>query len=260
MFPAKVATADAGRAIDGLADDLRRLLVRAADQLADVDATGRDIAARATDWLDDARRITHEIPTVGAALLKAEQGRRLNVRAVGTPDVGPGLRQGLEAVEHSAVAIRGMFRAIHDATYDETWPDDEIGEAVLAGLVQVLRELADGVAAFGGLVRAEAEPEHHNVTPEIHHVQAAGDGLHEARARLNDLLLMDTEPVLFELHSAVLATVKRLLTELNLDERVRRELRLRPVARARLPRPVVRAPGKPQGRVPRPSPGPRDRP
>ena len=43
--------------------------------------------------------------------LQAEQGRRLNVRALGTPDVGPGLRQGLEALEHSAVAIRGMFRA-----------------------------------------------------------------------------------------------------------------------------------------------------
>ena len=106
LFPPKIASADAGRAIDGLADSVSDLLNRAADELTELVAEGRDVAPAARAWLDEARRITHDIPRVGAALLHAEQGRRLNVRAVGTPDVGPGLRQGLEALEHSAVAIR----------------------------------------------------------------------------------------------------------------------------------------------------------
>ena len=240
LVPPKVASADAGNAIEELSESLRRLLDRAAEELGGSGGRGIEVAARATTWLDEARTVTHEIPNVGAALLRAEQGRRLNVRAVGTADTGPGLRQGLEALEHSAVAIRSMFRAVHDAAYDAGWPDDEIGEAVVAGLAQVLQELADGVAAFGDLVRAEAQPERHDVAAEIHEVQDALEGLHEARARLSDLLLMDTGPVLFELHAAVLATVKRLLAEMSLDERVRRQVRLARTGRTRLPRPAVR--------------------
>ena len=91
------------------------LLNRAADELTELVAQGRDVAPVARDWLDEARRITHEdIPEVGSALCHAEQGRRLNVRAVGTPDMGPGLRQGFEALEHSALAVRSMFRAVVD--------------------------------------------------------------------------------------------------------------------------------------------------
>jgi hypothetical protein len=58
------------------------------------------------------------------------------------------------------------------------------------------------------------------------------EGLREARARLNELLLVDTAPVLFELHFSVLSVVKRLLVELNLDERIRRQLRLQRSLRA----------------------------
>jgi hypothetical protein len=244
LLPPKVATADAGKAIDDLADRLSRLLARAADELADVGASGRDVAARAADWLDEARAITHDIPTVGATLLRAEQGRKLNVRAVGRPDAGPGLRQGLEAVEHSAVAIRSMFRAVHDATYDESWPADDVGEAVLLGLEQVLRELAAGLAAFGDLVRAEAQPQLRDVVPETRRVRAALEGLHDAQSRLDDLVTTRSPPVVSELHVSVRETVKRLLVEMDLDNRLRRQLRLsraklRPPRREDRPAPSV---------------------
>jgi predicted nucleotidyltransferase len=126
-----------------------------------------------------------------------------------------------------------MFRAIRDATYDDSWPDDEIGEDVIRGLEQVLREMAAGVSSFGDLVRAEAQPEHADVLLEVHRVQAALDGLLEARARLDDLLTTRTAPVVQELHSNVLATVKRLMVEMDLDQRVRRQLRLGRVSRTR---------------------------
>ena len=238
LFPPKVASADAGRAIDGLADSVSELLYRAADELTDLVADGGDVAAAAGGWLGDARRITHDIPRVGAALLHAEQGRRFNVRAVGTPNVGPGLRQGLEALEHSAVAIRSMFRALVDAARDPAWSVDESTQDVLIGLAQTFRDMAASVDAFGQLVHDEADPGKRMSSADVQVVREALQGLHEARARLEDLLIVGTTPELLELDAAVLSTVKRLLSEMDLDERIRRQVRLvRRPARARPPRP-----------------------
>jgi signal transduction histidine kinase len=177
---------------------------------------------------------------VGAALEHAEQGRRLNVRAVGTPDVGPGLRQGLEALEHSAVALRGMFRALMYATRDAAWLVEEIAGDVVLGLAQTFRELAAGVDAFGQLVRDEADPGKPMSSADVQAVREALEGMHEARARLDDMLLAGIPPQLLELHAAVLSTVKRLLREMDLDERVRRQVRLLRPSRGRRTRPAVR--------------------
>jgi uncharacterized membrane protein YccC len=240
LFPPKVASADAGRAIDGLADSISELLSRAADELTELVDEGGDVAAAARGWLGEARRITHDIPQVGAALLHAEQGRRFNVRAVGTPNVGPGLRQGLESLEHSAVAIRGMFRAVADATRDAAWSHDETAEHVLRGLAQTLREMAASVDAFGQLVHDEADPGKRISSSDVQVLREALEGLHEARARLEDLLIAGTTPELLELHAAVLSTVKRLLREMDLDERIRRQVRLLRPTRPRPPAPGAR--------------------
>jgi Aromatic acid exporter family member 1 len=246
LFPPKVASADAGRAIDGLADSISELLNRAADELAALVADGGDVAAAARDWLGEARRINHEIPVVGAALLHAEQGRRFNVRAVGTADVGPGLRQGLEALEHSSVSIRGMFRAVADAAQDPTWAERNDPDDVYLGLALTFRELAAAVDAFGQLVRDEAGPATAPTPLDVQTLREALDGLHEARARLDELLMAGPAPGLLELHAAVLATVKRLQRELDLTERIRRQVRMPRAARPRLPdrrAPSTRRPG-----------------
>jgi uncharacterized membrane protein YccC len=238
LFPPKVASTDAGRAIDGLADSLSELLGRAADELARTHDRG-DLAHQAGTWLGDARRITHDIPRAGAALLHAEQGRRLNVRAVGRPDAGPGLRQGLEALEHSAVAIRGMFRALVDAAHRAGARDATIPPSVVEALAQTFREMAASLDAFGELVRGEADP---HVSPEladIDRLRTGLTGLHDARGRLDALLESDAVPQLpelLELLVTVLATVKRLQHELDLDERMRRQIRLLR-SKPRLPRP-----------------------
>jgi hypothetical protein len=231
LFPPKVATAEAGTAIAGLADELTRLLDRAASQMTTLDMSTKDVAAHASGWLDEARRLTHDIPRVGSALLRAEQGRRLNLRALGTPDTGPGLRQGLEALEHSAVAVRSMFRSLLDAVSDPSWPVGEVGQALTGAVAQLLHDLAAGLGAFGQLVRAQAQPLEEGKPPEITRMQQALEGLHEARARVSDLLLVDSAPVVTELNFALLATVKRLLSELDLDQRIRRQIRLRPAMR-----------------------------
>ena len=263
LLPPKIATADAGRAIDGLADSISGLLVRAADEMAELVEHGGDLAAAARDWLGEARRITHEIPVVGAALLHAEQGRRLNVRAVGTADVGPGLRQGLEALEHSAVSIRGMLRAVVDAAHDPGWSEETSADDVFRGLALTFREAAAVIDAFGQLVRDEAGPATTASALDVHALREALEGLHEARARLEEHLMTDTAPGLLELHAAVLATVKRLLSELDLAERIRRQVRMRRPARPRsttrsTTRSTIRRPPAPTGRPAAPDPAPTD--
>jgi len=196
------------------------------------------LSGAAREWLDDARRITHDIPAVGAALLRAEEGRRLNLRAVRTPLVEPGLRQGLEALEHTAVAIRGLMRSVADAANGD-WLDQDHASEVLRDLAETFRSLAAGADAFGELVRDEGDVAVSLSRDDIARLQDAQDGMLRARARL-DAALTDAGPAdVVELYAAARATVRRLQHELGLDERVRRQLRLLP--HRRLPtRPGVR--------------------
>ncbi len=254
LFPPRVATADAGQAIDALADAVSDLLNDTADGLVELAEDGGDPGVAARGWLGEARRITHDIPRVGAALVHAEEGRKLNVRAVGTPDVGPGLRQGLESLEHAAVTIRGMFRALVESEHAPSWDDREVAEVVLLGLAQTFREMAAGVDAFGQLVLDESVPNRR--LDSVGQIRGALEGLREARARIDELLLTGVTPDLLELHVAVLGTVKRLLREFDLAERVRRQIQLRP-PRSRL-RGVTSPPPRPRPRPwpPRHAPGP----
>ena len=211
------------------------------------------LSGAAREWLDDARRITHNIPVVGAALLRAEEGRRLNVRAVRTPHVEPGLRQGLEALEHTAVAIRGLMRSVAEAS-DGDWLNEESAISVLRDLAETFRTLAAGADAFGELVRHEGDVEVNLSRDDIARLQAAQDGMLRARARL-DAVLNEARPAdVVELYASARATVRRLQHELGLDERVRRQLRLLPERRLST-RPGLRR--RTGGAVPHPT-GPDD--
>jgi uncharacterized membrane protein YccC len=247
VFPPKVPSGDAGRAIDGLADAVSGLLVRAADELSEMAEAHRDrLPGAAREWLDDSRRITHGIPRVGAALLRAEEGRRLNLRAAGTPHVEPGLRQGMEALEHSAVAVRSLMRSVLDCA-DDSWLTEDSAESVFTDLAATFRELAAGVDAFGELVRNEADAQVDLSLGDIDRLQKAEEGMRRARTRLDAALVGEQSPDLIELYSATRSTVRRLQHELALDERVRRQLRLvpqrrRPYRSSPLHRPHLGAP------------------
>lgn len=235
LFPPRIPTSDAGRAIEGLADAVSDLLRRSADALEQLVAEDEPVAPAAASWLGDARLITHhDVPRVGAALLQAEQGRRLNVRAVGTPDLGPGLRHGLESLEHTALAVRSMYRALADASAGRpAWLAADTAGDVLLGLVQTFRELAAAVDAFGELVRLEAAPVGQVQSADFAALREAMAGLPEARARLELLGTAATEPELQELQASVLSTVRRVERELDLAQRARRQLQLRRPSRHR---------------------------
>ena len=242
VFPPKVATADASQAIDGVADALDELLNRAARELDETAAAGsgqrEQLATMSRAWLDDARKITtHLVPQVGAALIRAEEGRRFNLRAARAPLVEPGLRPGLEALEHSAVAIRSLMRAVADAS-EGTWLDEDGADAVLTGLAESLRQMATGLNAFGELVRNEGDVHADLSGDDIARLKEALDGMYRTRARL-DAQVTSGPPEVQELRSMERLTLKRLLRELDLEERVRRQLRLlRPRRRVVTPRPA----------------------
>jgi hypothetical protein len=242
LFPPRIPTADAGRALSGLADAVAGLLTRTAEELDRLAPDDRGLAPSAAAWLGEARQITHnDVPRVGATVLHAEQGRRLNVRAVGRADLGPGLRHGLEALEHSAVAVRSLYRALADATDGGAWLESDVAEDVLRGTAQTLRELAAAVDAFGELVRLEAAPARQLTSVDFRALREAIAGLPEARQRLEDLATFDIDSDLDELVTTLLSTVKRVQRELDLEQRARRQVQLRRPTR---PRPApLRPPG-----------------
>jgi hypothetical protein len=81
--------------------------------------------------------------------------------------------------------------------------------------------------------------------PEKEQARAALDELAETRARITDFVLMDDDPVRAELNFALLATIKRLLAELDLDERQRRHSAARPPVLQRM---AKRRPARPLSR------------
>lgn len=229
VFPPKVTSKDAAAAISHLADDLARVLDVAADEVTGDELTTEELRERSTRWLGDIRRVTHNIPNAGTALIHAEESRRLNLRALGTANSGPGLRQGLESLEHSALALRSMCRSFVEAA--EAYADDgrEFSPEIRTALSRLLHNLAAAVRSFGRLVNADAGPGEHPA--ELAALQEDLVRLREAHERVLDRLPLDPrhDPTLAVLTVSVLSTTRRLLNELDLDERSRVAARPPPI-------------------------------
>jgi hypothetical protein len=224
VFPPRLAHPDAETAIRGLADGLATTLESAADDIGDRIDSGDRLPERFGFWLGEVRRLTHALPDVGGSLLRAEESRRLNLRALGTPDAGPGLRSGLEALEHSAIAVRSMFRSFEDAgltRQDQGRAEDFREDLELVDVTRLLRELACAFRAFSVLLHAEAQRSQYLPDDEL--LYQGTEALAEARARLDQLLVVDRRDDLTfaELTFSVRSTVERVIRELRLNDRIR---------------------------------------
>lgn len=226
VFPPAIRTRSAGVAIQQFAASLARLLDRVAEALADR-AVETD---EAREWLDEARRITDQIDRVDQILAEAGESRRLNPRAFGTADTTPDLRSGLDALEHSAVALRAVFRSIADGAFPtsgrpggeaEEDPEDAIDDDLRQAFAVLMSDLARAVTAFGALIRAEIDEADEPHSAEL---AEALDAVQEARVRLTELLLVDPReaPGQWELRGSLLAGVERVLAELDVEQRRRR--------------------------------------
>lgn len=238
LYPPPVQTRSAGEAVERVSVCTADVLDRVAGELPHA---SRD---RAADWLEDVRRLSHHIVRADRALEEAGDSRRLNPRAVGTTDAVPLLRRDLDALEHSAVALRQLFRTVNDGVRDRTpqpayggpWaPPDAVAPTtalmtddteVRSAFATLVSELAGAMRAFGALAKAEAEC---GTDAARERLGEALDALAEARALLAELLLVDPreDRGQWELHGSLLAAVGRVLGELDIAERDRHRERWR---------------------------------
>ncbi|MDT4906571.1 MAG: hypothetical protein QOF92_1154 [Pseudonocardiales bacterium] len=234
IVPPTPKTRSAGAAVEEFADSLARLLSRVSQSLATRPATREE----ALEWLHELRALAGHTARVDAVLTEARESRRLNPRAVGTTDPSPELRDGLDALEHTAVALRSVFRAIADgvavtaeAPDAESAPEGSGDEDLRQAFATLLADLDRAISAYGKLVRAEAEP---TGRPHPAELAEALDAVREARARLTELMFVNPREAvgLWQLHGSLLAGVERVLAELDIEERARRRERRRSDAAA----------------------------
>ena len=125
---------------------------------------------------------------MGSALIRAEQSRRLNLRALVRSDSGPSLRHGMEALEHSAVVVRSMMRSFADGLQGYQAAGREIAPDVRSAFRMLLVKLAAALRTYGALVRAQTGPDAPERQLAEHH--AALTDLRDARADVTDLLMV----------------------------------------------------------------------
>jgi len=216
LFPPAVRSTTAADAVHRFAGELARLLSSAAAELG-VPVT----EAQAERWMDDARDLSRHVPQIDKAVQQAEKSRRLNPRALVVADTSNTLRADLDALEHSTVAVRSMFRTILDGVRDNPTVDPGRGEDLRLVFGALLEDLAATILAFGDLARAEGTDQ---IAATQDEATAALVTLREARDRIDDLQLIDpgTDTNGWELSEPVLQTVERVLRDLDLQERSRR--------------------------------------
>ena len=248
--PPLVQSRYAVQALQKLADEIAGLLSTAAAEIPSglyPENTRR--------WLDDARRLNRHVPRVDRALAHAEESRQLNLRALAAGDRGLGLRDGLEALEHSSVTVRSLFRSVNDAAAAAVDPgpseeDQQRRQLLRRTQGELIGKIGAAVRAFGEVLAAEVDGD--ELDDAEANLAIALWALRAARADANDVLLRDPrEPASeWDLNSDLAQAVDRLLIELDLGEhtRTREEIRqARAVARQRLvvgPLALLRHPGR----------------
>jgi hypothetical protein len=225
LIPPSTRTRSAGEAVEAFAVKMAALLDEVGSTLAD-HAVRRD---EGYGWLREQRRIAHEISHVDRVLAETQESRRLNPRAAGSWNPVPDLRSGLDALEHSAVALRSVLRSIAEGAGAATVPD-EADEAQQSGserelrrtVADVLHHLAGCLRTYGTAVRAGAQTDatQSDLQTALDQLRTALDALHAARARLADLLLVGPREAsaTWQLHGSLLAGLDRVLEELDPDE------------------------------------------
>jgi uncharacterized membrane protein YgaE (UPF0421/DUF939 family) len=234
VFPPAVRSRTAGKAVQEVAEQAADLLENAARELRE--QPSEDQALR---WLQGVKQLSHAVDAADRALVDFGHSRRLNPRAIRAADTGPILRSGLDALEHSVVALRGLFRAMAEGLREEQ-PLGEQNPELTAAIVNLLEDLANTFRAYGALVRADAEGGARSTETAL---AEALDALNQTRAFLTELLIVDAgrDRDHWMLNGTILTSVHRILSELDLEERARqRERWQRAVAQRASRRPVAR--------------------
>jgi hypothetical protein len=216
LLPPPVPTRAAVAGVREVARQQAECLRTAASSMSVRPITRGEVGA----WLNQARAVAEVLELASATISEVKEVRRLNPRAIGTPEVEPVLRAGLDALDRSLLAVRLLFSTMLKEAPEYQTPDDGYGEQVRPAFSVLLGNVADCLEAFGALVEAEAE----HAEAEVERKLAESlDVAREARAILTELLLVDAraETSLWLLRGSILASVDHVLGPLNLEDRAR---------------------------------------
>lgn len=217
IYPPALPTTHAKQGLQRVANTAAYPLDAAADDLVRGPVTSAQVEA----WLDRVRAVTNEVAIATQRIDTLKDSRRLNARALGTADVGPVLRTGLETLEHCLLDIRALFTVIAAEIPDNVdRADDPYGEELRKAFAVVLHDTADCLRGFGSLVVAETEDREENTRQALAETL---DVLRETQAILTELVMVDAQhnPSSWLLRGSILAAVEQVLTRLNLENRAR---------------------------------------
>lgn len=186
-------------------------------------------------WLDKVRDINEIARRAHKSISTIEELRHLNPRSLKAPLVEPILRSGLDALDRSLFAVRGLYFTMHKEAPEISTLDDGYGHDVRAAFAVLLEHVADSVEGFGDLVQADAEGADAEVDRNL---TASINASSEAMAILTDLLMVDPrdETSLWLLRGSILVAVQHAVEPLRLEDRAR--LRQQRDARRSITRPA----------------------
>ncbi len=226
VLPPTLRTRSAAGSVQRVAEEAAGVLEDVARELPD-----GVTAEQARGWLDRVRALNRPVEIADRALQDLSDSRRFNPRSMGTLDTQPILRSGLDALEHSTVSLRALFRAISDGVREGDGDEQGYDDDLRAAFAVLISDLAASVRAFGDVVRAESDSAEGRTPERVagHPVPEAPladalDALREARVRLTELLLVDVadDPGLWQVRGSLLSAVERVLVELDVEQRARR--------------------------------------
>lgn len=216
LVPPGVRVKRAGEGVERFADEIALTLENAAEDLEEPVSK-----EQASAWLARARNFSNWTPGLDGALVHAEESRRLNVRAINSPDIGHALRGGLDALEHSSVAVRSLFRSINDVVHFpddlEDTPEHAYPQSSRVMTALVMLEMAKVVREFGSLVHAQI---HTPAGASTAVLAQALESLARVRAEARELFKSDRidQPLVHELNVFVVATAGRFIREFELSQ------------------------------------------
>ena len=212
-LPPGVRIQNAGLGIRNFAEEIAHSLDRTGDQLIEGVS-----AEQASAWLTRARNFSNTTSRLDSVLNQAQESRQLNVRALATPKADNAMRDGLDALEHTSVAVRSLFRGINDVVHypdninendDEVYPQQarELTSIVMIATAAAIRE-------FGELVNYKSLV---TTSPDTTRLNDRLDELDEIRHRARMEFRNDSldRPVVHEMNVFLVATVGRVMRELD---------------------------------------------
>jgi hypothetical protein len=188
------------------------------------DTRDADLSGAARQWLGQARALRNEIDRVDDTLRKAADSARLNPHRLVAPadaaqatETTVALRSALEALEHSALTLRGLTRSVLDSTGIASEASPIKDAYTRKRLASVLGKLGAAIRTYGRLVQAMPRGDE-SLESEL---TAEFDEAHQLQDELADLLKPRVgdggEPSEWPLRGEILTHVDRLRTGLSVE-------------------------------------------